>query len=59
MGEQKKSRKEILLEEIDELNHLIENNRKIGKDSSRLRYELIQLIIELDNMEKDNEYEST
>ena len=59
MGEQKKSRKEILLEEIDELNHLIENNRKIGKDSSRLRYELIQLIIELDNMEKDNEYKST
>ena len=58
MNEQK-SKKEILLEEINELNHRIEDHRKIGKNYSRLRYELIQLIIELDNLEKDKEYEDS
>jgi len=56
MGEQK-TRKEILLEKINELNHRIEEYRRSRKDCSQLRKELIQLIIELDNLGQDKEYE--
>ncbi len=59
MDNKQKSRKEILIEEIDELNHLIEDYRRLKKDCSRLRHELIQLIMELDSLEQDNEYEES
>jgi hypothetical protein len=56
MGEQK-TRKEILLEEINELNHQIEEYRRSRKDCSQLRKKLIQLIVELDGLGQDKEYE--
>jgi hypothetical protein len=55
MGEQK-TRKEILLEEISELNRKLEEHRKTKKNCSQLRKELIKLILELDNLEQDKEY---
>lgn len=54
MGEQK-TKKEILFEKINELNHKIEEYRRSGKDCSQLRIELTQLIIELDNLGREKE----
>ena len=54
--DEQKSKKEILLEEINELNHRIEDYRKIKKDYSKLRSRLIELIIELDGLDQDKEY---
>lgn len=55
--DEQKTRKEILLEKINELNHRIEEYRRSRKDCSQLRKELIQLIIELDSLGQDKEYE--
>lgn len=55
MSEQK-TRKEILLEEISELNRKLDEHRKTKKNCSQLRKELIKLILELDNLEQDKEY---
>ncbi len=51
------SKRESLVEEINQLNDLIRYLRSIGKDCSQEVQELIKLIIELDNLEQDKEIE--
>jgi hypothetical protein len=52
--EREGSIKDFLNEEINRLNHLIEEARKNNKDCSKHRKELIQLIIELDLLGQDD-----
>jgi len=54
-----KTKKELLTEEIEELTLLIEEARKNKKSSSKYKKRLIELIIELDGLEQDKEYEVT
>lgn len=59
--EHTKNRKEILLEEINELNHLIEEARtsshlnriRSAKDCAEYRRKLAELIVELSNLPHD------
>ena len=53
--EDQKSRKEVLLEEINELTRQIENARKSRKSSTKLRSLLVELVVELDSLGKDEE----
>lgn len=48
--ENKKSRQEILLEEINTVLELIEEYRKQKRDSEELREELTRLVVELDRI---------
>jgi hypothetical protein len=48
--ENKKSRQEILLEEINTVLELIEECRKQKRDSEDLREELTRLVVELDRI---------
>jgi hypothetical protein len=57
--EKPKTKKELLTEEIEELTRLIEEARKNKKSSSKYKKRLIELIIELDGLEQDKEYETT
>jgi hypothetical protein len=57
--EKQKTKKELLTEEIEELTRLIEEARKNKKSSSKYKKRLIELIIELDGLEQDKEYETT
>lgn len=53
--ERKKSKKEILTEEIDYLLEMIEKARIDRKDCSKFRKRLIELIIELDLLTPEKE----
>lgn len=48
--ENKKSRQEILLEEINTVLELLEEYRKAKKDQEDLREELTRLVVELDRI---------
>ena len=50
-------KKEILIEEIKEIERQIEKCRLAKKNCSKLKSELVRLIIELDSVEQDNEYD--
>lgn len=47
------SKKETLINEINDLNNTIEEYRKQKKDDLLLRNKLVQLILELDLIERD------
>ena len=53
--EKQKSRKEILLEQINELMQQKEAARKSKKSISKFQASLIKLILELDSLGKDEE----
>jgi len=52
-----KTKKEILVEETKEIECQIEKCRLAKKNCSKLKSELVRLIIELDSVEQDNEYD--
>lgn len=54
--EKKKTKKEILTDEMNELISLIEETRKNRKSAAKYKKRLVELIIELDNLEKDKDY---
>lgn len=57
--EKQKSRKEILMEEITLLTQSIDAGRRLGKKVTKLREQLIKLILELDSLGKDEEIEKS
>ena len=57
--ENQKSRKEILMDEITHLTRLIEESRRSKRSCAKLRERLVNLILELDSLGKEQEQQQS
>lgn len=57
--ENQKSRKEILMDEITHLTRLIEESRRSKRSCVKLRERLVNLILELDSLGKEQEQQQS